>query len=306
MPSAAAVAWIAALPAFSERPLPPAAADLEAWQAWQVRAEKQGQLRSAAVIKALAATNAITVEPMDEAGAAIRIIPAIHNMNGLKLVFLHGGGFTAFSAASTLFAAAPLASRLGVDVISIDYPKAPFSTCLEIVETTCARLLPHLNNRTILVGDSAGGGLALATIQRLKTQGSQLPAALILWSPWVDMTANDPSADDPVLRYKDDLEICAACYTGTMPHNDPIASPLMGTFGPWHPPTLIQAGEREIFLPSLRRLMTKMTAAGADCSLQVTEGLFHSFVALAHELPESGKAIANMRRFIDDVIRSHG
>lgn len=298
--SRAARSWLAALPPFAERPFPPAPDDFEGWRNWQARAQRQGRERSTT---ALAAYSSVNVRALSADGTVIRLATRAAESSPLRIIFLHGGGYTAFSAASTLFASAPLASSLDIEVIAIDYPKAPFATCLDIVATTVSRLLPYLTPRTFLLGDSAGGGLALSVVHVLRRRGHiTLPAGVILWSPWVDLKADDPSIDDPILRYRQDLEICATCYAGNLPLDDPRASPINGDYGPWHPPTLIQAGGREIFLRSLRSLRHKMIASGADCQLSVWDELFHSFPSILPQLSESREARSGIATFIDSVL----
>jgi len=148
----------------------------------------------------LAGMPAVVVRPSTVSGAPARI------------VYLHGGAYTLFSARSTLFATVPLAHDLGLELWSLDYPRAPRTRhdqtvpwVTEALRAACADGAPVL-----LVGDSAGGGLAVAATLRLQRGGWPRPTAVCLWSPWTDLAAPAASrallADvDPILRAEPDL-----------------------------------------------------------------------------------------------------
>lgn len=228
---------------------------------------------------------------------------------GPRIIYLHGGGYAFFSAHSSLFASVPLAHDLGLELWSIDYPRAPRSKADTTVPCV-ARVLEALladSGDVLLVGDSAGGGLALAATLALAAGGPK-PRALALWSPWVDVTAAGAShrwlaVADPVLRYPGNLERAALAYAPSQRHGDPDVSPIHARYDATFPPTLIQCGAREILLSDSLRLYRRLDEAGCPVHLDVHEGMVHSFQAIAPDLPESACARRKMSRFFDAVVR---
>lgn len=266
---------------------------------------------------AVAALNARTLERYGPgirvrqvAGVDVVVVtPVGASATGPRIIYLHGGGYAFFSAHSSLFASVPLAHDLGLELWSIDYPRAPRSkadTTVPCVTRVLAALLADAVDG-LLVGDSAGGGLALAATLALATAGPK-PRALALWSPWCDVTAAGAShrwlaAADPVLRYPGNLERAALAYAPSQRHGDPDVSPIHARYDATFPPTLIQCGVREILLSDSLRLYRRLDEAGCPVYLDVHEGMPHSFQAIAPELPESVWARRKMSRFFDAAVR---
>lgn len=227
------------------------------------------------------------------------------------VVYLHGGAYAFYSARSTLNASAPLAGDAGLRVVSIDYTLAPHATWRVITEqaTAVVRALlaaGHAMNEIALFGDSAGGGLAAAVVLKLRDEGLGIPAALLLWSPWSDVTETGDTyatlaAADPSIVYPRVLARCAAAYADPADQTNPMVSPVYGDFGPGFPPTLIQAGTKEILLSGAVRLYRAIDDAGGTATLDVWEGMWHDFPAYPYHLPESRRA----RRKAATFLRSH-
>lgn len=225
-----------------------------------------------------------------------------------RVIYLHGGGYTFFSARSTLFASVPLAHELGHELWSVDYPRAPHSQCDVTVPRVAAALeaLLAAPGEVLLVGDSAGGGLALAATLALPP-GARRPRAIALWSPWCDVTDAGVShrwlaGADPVLRQAESLERSALAYAPAGRHGDADVSPVHGAYDDRFPPTLIQCGTREILLSGCVRLSRRLDEAGCRVCLDVYEGLHHSFQAITPDLPEAAHARRRLARFFDEVI----
>ena len=223
-----------------------------------------------------------------------------------RIVYLHGGAYTTFSARSTLFATVPLAHDLGLELWSLDYPRAPRTRYDQTVPWVTEALLAACADGVpvLLVGDSAGGGLAVAATRRLQQRGVPGPTAVCLWSPWTDLGAPAAgramlAAVDPVLRSEPDLARAALAYAPATRLRDPDVSPAYGDFSGGFPPTLIQCGTREILLPDAVLLHHALVAAGGHVRLEVRPGMVHSYPAVLPELPESGRARRRMRRFFD-------
>ncbi|WP_417459353.1 alpha/beta hydrolase fold domain-containing protein [Kordiimonas sp.] len=295
-PSKEARAFLESLPPFEERPFPPEIGDFSAWAAWQAHIEKVAGERSEKTIQDY--YDQIKPVAFKEAGGLeiAEITPTQKDKSVPPLIFLHGGAYVGFSARSSLFATIPLAIRLGTTVTSVCYPLAPQSSFQSVVPAAAKTIISLMKPGFALMGDSAGGGLAISVTQYMKRMKERLPASLVLSSPWVDLTASD-RIDDPILRFKNDLEVCARAYAADDAKN-PMASPLYDTFTGDFPRVLTQMGEREIFVSSVEAFHTKLTSAGIVNVLKVYDGMYHSFPVLTPEVPESVVAFRQLKSFL--------
>lgn len=220
-----------------------------------------------------------------------------------KVVYLHGGAYTLFSARSSMFASAPLAHDLALEVWSIDYPLAPRSRYGQTVPQVADALssIIAMGTPVVLVGDSAGGGLALAASLELCAREAPLPVALGLWSPWTDVTNSGEShrwlAKADLFLRTPDLDRCALAYAPADAHRTPSVSPLYGRYTSRFPPTLVQCGTREVLLSDAVRLARVLDAAGVQAQLDVWEGMCHSFPVVLANTPEAHAARVKLRRF---------
>ena len=153
-------------------------------------------------------------------------------------------------------------------------------------------------------GESAGGALAAAAVLKLRDEGRRLPAAVVLWSPWSDLTdTGDTYATlrdaDPLLNYPDNLKRCADAYAKPSEQKHPHVSPVYADYTKGFPPTLIQVGTREILLSNSVRHYRAMEQAGVDVVLDVYEGMWHVFQVLTHDIPEADMARRKVRAFLD-------
>ena len=188
-------------------------------------------------------------------------------------MYLHGGGYTFYTAKTSLTGSVPMAAASGKKVIVLDYPLAPkanYQVILNSFSTLYKYLLKSGNHpKNIAVyGDSAGGGLAAGGLLKLKGEGIPMPASLVLWSPWSDLSGNGDTyfslADhDPKLKFER-LSKCALAYATPEAHLNPFVSPIYGNYDASYPPTLIQIGTREIFMSDAVRLYQKMDKQGVD------------------------------------------
>ncbi len=188
----------------------------------------------------------------------------------------------------------------------LDYrlaPEHPFPAALEDALTAYRWLLAEGVSpaRMAIAGDSAGGGLTLATAVSLREGGDPLPAALALISPWSDLTFSGDTihtlADvDPVLKV--DGKPLVDYYTAQHNPAAPLISPL---FADLHglPPLFIQVGSDEILLNDSTRLAEKARLAGVDVTLEVWKGMWHVFQVFAPYVPEAQKAIEQMAAYIE-------
>ena len=232
--------------------------------------------------------------------------------NGKVLVYLHGGGYTFFSAISTLGAAAPVANTTGLRVISVDYTLAPLSkwnqTTSEVVSVIEALIKEkgYSLNDIAMYGDSAGGGLVAGSVLKMRDGGIGIPAAIVLWSPWTDVTRSGDSYytlknADPLLPSDSMLKMLknmADAYVNPSDQKNPYASPVYGNFSKGFPPTLIQGGTKEILLSDFIRLYQAIVQADIPVKLDIYEGMPHDFQIFLYNTTESNTSLSKMSKFL--------
>jgi len=220
------------------------------------------------------------------------------------VLYLHGGGYCMGSPASHRAITGDLAVRFGARVFAADYrlaPEAPFPAAVDDAVEAWRGLLAEgfVPGASVIAGDSAGGGLAVAATLRLREMGLPMPAALVLFSPWTDLglgSLGEPPRGE-VLLSRPWLEGCARAYLAGGRADDPLASPVLADLRGL-PPTLIQAGTDELLLPDARHLHAAMTDAGVDAELQVYPGCWHAFQLHAGMLADADRALAAAGTFI--------
>jgi acetyl esterase/lipase len=220
--------------------------------------------------------------------------------NGKVILYTHGGGYVGGVATDALDSVLPLAEESRLRVISVSYTLAPHATFQQITDetTAVARALLNAGYRArdiAILGDSAGGGLAAATALKFRDQGHGLLGAVALWSPWADLTGSGDTyltlADvEPFFRFDVLLRRAALAYAGAENLAHPYASPVFADFAPGYPPTLIQAGTRELLLSDSVRLYRKLDAVGIDVKLDLYEGMWHVFQFKPIDSPEARRA----------------
>jgi acetyl esterase/lipase len=224
---------------------------------------------------------------------------------GRQILFLHGGGYITGSPALYRHVLWRFADAARATVIAIDYrlaPEHPFPAALDDAVTAWHALLARGADprRCAVLGDSAGGGLALALALRLRDEGDPMPGAVAAISPWTDLaitgeSCKDDSAD-PLLK-SSCLKPFAAQYLGGADPRDPYASPLYGD--PCGlPPTLLQVGSDEILRDDSVRMAARMRAAGCEVTLEVWPRMPHVWHAFAPAMPEAGRAIKRVGAFV--------
>ena len=221
-------------------------------------------------------------------------------------LYLHGGAFVMGGLNSHRDLAAHLAQRAQIRLLMVDYrlaPEHPFPAALDdalaVYRALLAQGIPA--QRLLLGGDSAGGNLALGTAQAIQAQGLPLPAALVLFSPWLDLTGHSPSrqanAASDVMLSQQVLDEAAALYAPGMALDDARLSPLFGPLAGL-PPCLLVASCAEILIDDARRLQQRMTAAGGRVELLEWANTPHAFPVMARYLPEGRAALDQTARFI--------
>lgn len=226
------------------------------------------------------------------------------------ILYLHGGGYCICSLDTHRGLASRLALASRARLLIIDYrlaPEHPFPAALEDTLAAYGWLLAQgfPANQIIIGGDSAGGGLTLATTLSLREAGQSLPAALFIISPWTDLTFSGESHRsrkkvDPIFGESGSLNYGPA-YIGLQDPANPLISPL---FADLHglPPTLIHVGSDEILLDDSTRLKEKLQAAGVTVRLNIWNGMWHVFQIFAPYVPEAQQAISQIGDFVLEQI----
>ncbi|MFD2229588.1 alpha/beta hydrolase [Alkalimarinus sediminis] len=240
----------------------------------------------------------------------IRGIPALwidtKAKNHRVILFLHGGAFNIGSIQSHKEFAARVGQAANANVLLIDYrlaPEHPFPAGLDDAVSAYHWLgVQGYSSRNIaIVGDSAGGGLALSTAMRLRDGASDLPACLCLMSPWTDLTMSGESvktnATTDIMLNPLWTRQLAHHYAGPDSLANPLASPHYGDFSGL-PPIITHAADDEILLSDARRLTKKALAAGVDATLEEFSGVWHIWHTHAGFMPESKRAMKKIGAFI--------
>ena len=220
------------------------------------------------------------------------------------VLYLHGGGYVMGSRNTHRGLAGRIARAAKARVLLPEYrlaPEHPFPAAVDDA-TACWRWLVSQGfapQRMAITGDSAGGGLTLATLLALKANVAPMPACAVALSPWTDLEGSGPTAepgavDDPMLT-PDGLRVTGQQYAaGALRH--PLAAPLHGDLAGL-PPLLLQVGTREVLLSDSTRFAEKARAAGVDVTLEIEEGLIHVW-QMFPDVPEAQSAVQRIGAFI--------
>ncbi|HXA32915.1 MAG TPA: alpha/beta hydrolase [Acidimicrobiales bacterium] len=224
------------------------------------------------------------------------------------ILYVHGGGYSMGSRNSHREMAARVSKAAQVPVLLVGYRLAPeFShpAALDDVTAGFQFLLSQGFDpkRIALVGDSAGGGLAVAALVATRDAGLSLPACLACLSPWVDLTLESARTmtevvSDPVNTI-DGLSEMVGLYIGDSPPNAPSISPLFADLTGL-PPMLVQVGTAELLLADARLLVAYAQAAGVKAELDEYENLIHVFQHLAGGSKEAALAVGRLGSFISE------
>lgn len=223
------------------------------------------------------------VDTREVGGVEVLWVDASARADAPPFVLLHGGGYSLGSPWTHRPLAARLSRRLGRAILLPRYRQPPEHPCPAAIEDVLEfwRALPRASER-VVIGDSAGGALALALTLALRDAGTRQPAALVLMSPWTDLTLSGESIDrfgeqDSFFR-RPGLEWMAGRYAGALDRADPRVSPLWADLRGLSP-MLVQVGGEETLLDDSTRLAARVREAGGEVELQVWPGQGHVFQA---------------------------
>jgi len=220
-------------------------------------------------------------------------------------LYLHGGGYVIGSIDSHRTFVTRLSEAAGARGLALDYrlaPENPFPAAVDdaVAAYRWLRAQGLAAKDIAIAGDSAGGGLTLATMVALRDAGDDLPACGVCISPWADLELTGGSmtsraAQDGILK-RESLDLWASWYASAEPRSHPLISPLNADLRKL-PPLLIQVGTAEVLYDDSTRLAERARAAGVDVTFDPWEEMFHIFPVFA-VLPEARQATARIGEFL--------
>ncbi len=252
----------------------------------------------------------VVMQPVDAAGIPGAWLDISGGGSKGLLFFLHGGGYMSGSIKTHQEMVSRICRAAGCRGFLIDYrlaPEHPFPAAVEDAVAGYHWLLDQAvaPSRMIIAGDSAGGGLTLATLVALRDAGSPMPVAAICMSPWTDLEGLGESvttrAEQDPLVTPEELRIDAKMYLGDADTRNPLASPVHADLHGL-PPLFIHVGDAEILLSDSTRVADKAKAAGIDVSLEVWDEMIHVWHLFASILPEGQQAIEQLGEFIRERV----
>lgn len=266
----------------------------------RLRARLEAQARSQKIVKG------VSVQPVDESGVKGEWQIPEGAPDDQCIFYCHGGGYAFCSPATHRAMTAALAKESGYKVFSLDYrlcPENPFPAPVEDA-LACYHWLQKqgiTTDRIVLGGDSAGGGLCLALMLKLKQLNEPLPAGALLLSPWTDMTvsgdsveANEPSC---AMFYADSIRTGAQNYVPEDDRSNPLASPLFGDLAGL-PPLWVVASDNEVLRDDSVRLAEKIQQQGGEVELMMWSRQPHVWPTFYPFLPEAKLSVQQMAEFV--------
>jgi monoterpene epsilon-lactone hydrolase len=224
------------------------------------------------------------------------------------VLYVHGGGYVIGSVNTHRDLLARIARASGARVLGINYrlaPEHPFPAAVEDSVAAYRWMLAQglKPNRIAVAGDSAGGGLTVATLIAIRDAKLPTPGAGVCISPWVDMegigeTMKTRAEVDPVVQ-REGLLGMAAAYLGGQNPRSPLAAPIYADLKGL-PPLLIQVGDAETLLDDSIRLNDRAKAAGVSTKLEVWPEMIHVWQLFASFLPEGQQAIDGIGSFLKE------
>ena len=234
------------------------------------------------------------------------LIPQKADHNKVML-YLHGGGYAVGSKQTHRSLAGQIAKQAGYCGLLVEYrlaPEDPHPAALEDALLAYEWLLEtgHAPEDIVIAGDSAGGGLATATMLSIREKGLPQPSCGVLISPWVDLTISQESVykyvDRSPMIFLREMKAWARNYAGIYPEDHPLVSPLYADLHDL-PPLLIQLSDTEVLVDEGTQLAEKARAAGVDVTFQKYKGLIHVWQIYWRYLPQARDAITKIVGFID-------
>jgi len=248
----------------------------------------------------------VRIEPDEINGLYAEWLTPKNHMDGKLLLYLHGGGYVIGGCDMHRQLVSHIARAGRIRALLPEYRLAPEHKFPAAIDDAVAiyRSVLEMGIKAediIFAGDSAGGGLTVATMLALRDAGDPLPAAAVLLSPFLDVTGSGESiqtraAQDPWFHPKD-LSYIADYYCAPHQRRFPLVSPVFADIEGLSP-MFIQVGDDEILLSDSERIVDQCIAAGIDVELEVWPEMWHVFQVFTRKMPESRKAIDKMGDYI--------
>jgi acetyl esterase/lipase len=284
-------------------------------EAWKVFQKKRDSINALTALD-LASSTQVRIEEMSINGVTVRqVIPIEVDEAFSKTLFihLHGGAYTFNTGMAGLIEAIVLSNRLQIRVLSIDYrmpPEHPFPAAQDDAVTVYKKVLEDYPDYNLFLGGtSAGGGLTMSTVLRLKKENIKLPSALFAGTPWTDLTKTGDSyfindgIDRFLVLYEGVLEESALLYAGDNDLKHPYISPIYGDLSGF-PPTFLLTGTRDLFLSNTVRAHRKLRDAGVVTDLVVLEGVSHGDYLIVLDAPESVASFLDLKHFLKNNLNN--
>jgi epsilon-lactone hydrolase len=229
---------------------------------------------------------------------------------GVALLHLHGGAYVLGSAQAYRHFVGQIAARTSAAAFVAEYRLAPehaFPSAVDDARAVYRGLVEQGTQRIVIVGDSAGGGLALVLLAVAQSEAvsgrGHAPSAAIVMSPWTDLALTGPSlrsrADDDPLVTREMLAATSESYLRSEDPRDPLASPLYGTLAGL-PPIQIHVGSNEVLLDDALRYAERARAVGVEATAHVWEGMTHVFPSSVGTLDAANQALDIMASFVTE------
>jgi monoterpene epsilon-lactone hydrolase len=282
---------------------------IEEWREAMASPNKPGELSNE--VKRLLELWPVELELLEIDGARHLLVTPknLAASNDKRIVlYAHGGAYVFGSPEDQLGALARIADVMQVRVLGLRYPLAwqkPHPAARDRMVAVYRELLKTYSPRHIaMAGDSAGGGLVMSSVLKIRDDGLLMPAVLGLISPWADISKTGDSmvvasGHDPLIDYDKNLAAAAKLYADGLSLKDPNVSPIYADFGKGFPPTYISSGTRDHFLSHTSRLQRRLTDAGVTNRLFVYEGMWHVFQIAPPVIPEAGPAWRDFANFLN-------
>jgi acetyl esterase/lipase len=264
------------------------------------------------ILRELAAAQPLPADVIVTAGALGGVPTAEITVNGIEprhvVLYFHGGVYVLEDAFQVAGLASEVGRRMDAKVISVDYRLAPEHPYPAGVDDALAAYEALLDSGVVpsdvaFAGESAGGGLTVATLVNARDNGLPLPAAAFVMSPYVDLTLAGTTVDtkrdvDPLLS-RELLEPRVADYTAGQDAALGLISPIFADLSGL-PPLIIQAGSHEVLLDDAVRLARQAASADVDVTLEITPKVPHVFQGFFPMLDEAGVALDRAGRLLTE------
>lgn len=248
----------------------------------------------------------VTVQEITAGGVTCEWITTAESESERVIFYVHGGGYVIGSIKGYREFGGRLSRAARARVLNVEYRLAPEHPHPAAVDDSMAAYRWVLDQgvdpaKMIIAGDSAGGGLTVATLLALKDAGLPLPACAVCLSPWVDLTQSGESMKtrgelDPLVSESMLGQMADHYLQGRNATTTPLASPLFGDLSGL-PPLLIQVGTSEVLYDDSVRLAESVNAAGGKATLEPWDDMVHIFQLFAPMLPEGQQAIERIGEF---------